>query len=248
MTTAAKSGFGATLTWNGQLVAEIFEIGGLKISSEFKDVTSHSSTNRFREKIATLLKAENIPIKGNFIYDDINGQVAMITDCKNQASRTAIITFPTAISGTWTLTAYLANIEITGFGIEGSIEFNAELEPTGEPTLSLTASGGLTGLAGVEENAGSALDFIPNFANGTYVYTVAVNTASGYVKFTPTAASHTITITNGFDSSVVTVASGAQSGELPLGAANTVTLFTIKCYETGKVAKEYKVYVTRAAA
>lgn len=247
MTTSAKSGFGVALSWNGHTVAEVTEIGGLKFSVEFKDVTSHSSVNSFREKIATLLKAENIPIKGNFVPGDSDGQIAMITDGKAKTPRTIIITFPSSISATWTATAYVGNFEIAGFGIDGSIEFTCELEPTGEPNLVLTASGGLSALAGIEENTSAVLDFIPNFAIGTYVYTVAVNTASDYVKFTPTGALHTITILNGFDNSTVTVASGAQSGELPLGAANTVTLFTITAQETGKVAKVYKVYVTRAA-
>jgi len=248
MTTSAKAGFGVSLTWNSQAVAEITEVGGLKISTEFKDVTSHSSSGNFREQIATLSKAENLTIKGNFISSDTNGQVAMRTDCGNQTSRTGVITFPSSITATFTFTGYIASFEITGFGIDGSVEFVAEIAITGEPTLALTSSGGLTGLAGIEENAGGALDFIPNFANGTYIYTVAVNTASTYVKFTPTAASHTITILNGYDSSTTTVATGNQSGELDLDAANTVTKFTITATETGKVAVVYIVYVTRAAA
>jgi predicted secreted protein len=248
MTTAAKAGFGASFTWNSQAVAEISEISGIKITTELKDVTSHSSSGNFREQIATLSKAENLTIKGNFISTDSDGQVAMRTDCSNQTSRTGILTFPSSVSATFTFTGYIVSFEITGFAIDGSLEFIAEIAITGEPTLALTASGGLTGLTGVEENAGGALDFIPNFANGTYIYTVAVNTASTYIKFTPTAASHTITILNGYDSSTTTVATGNQSGELDLDAANTVTKFTITVTESTKVSVVYIVYVTRAAA
>ncbi len=248
MTTSAKAGFGVSFTWNSQAIAEITEISGLKITTETKDVTSHSSSGNFRELIATLSKAENLTIKGNFISTDTNGQVALRTDCSNQQSRTGVITFPTSITGTFTFTGYCVGFEITGFNIDGSQEFTAEFAITGEPTLALTASTGLSNLTGIEENAGGALDFIPNFDIATYVYTVAVNTASTYVKFTPTGASHTITILNDFDSSTSTVVTGNQSGELDLGAANTVTKFTITATESGKVSKVYYVYVTRAAA
>ncbi|MCK9569854.1 cadherin-like beta sandwich domain-containing protein [Candidatus Pacearchaeota archaeon] len=244
----AISGFGAVLSWNGQPVAEILEIGGLKVASEFKDTTNLSSASRFREKVATVLKAENISFKANFIAGDTDGQAAMIADCIAQTKRTLLITFPDDITFTWSTQAYIGDFEILGLSVDGTMEFSGNIEPTGVPTISNGASTGLSALAGIEENTGAALDLIPNFAIGTYLYTVAVNTASDFVKLTPTGASHTITILNGFDASEVTVATGAQSGELPLGAANTVTLFTITAQETGKVAKVYKVYVTRAAA
>ncbi|MDD4986686.1 MAG: cadherin-like beta sandwich domain-containing protein [Dehalococcoidales bacterium] len=172
----------------------------------------------------------------------------MRTDCANKTPRTGVITFPASVIGTFTFIGYLASFEIAGFTIDGSLEFIAEIAINGEPALALTASGGLSALTGIEENAGAALDFIPDFANSIYLYTVAVNTASTYVKFTPTATAHTITILNGYDGSTTTVASGNQSGPLALGGANTVTKFTITATETGKVSMVYVIYVTRAAA
>jgi hypothetical protein len=247
MTTAAKAAKGCVLTWNGTTVAEVLDISGLEITTDFKDVTSHDSPNNFKEKIPTLLEASAFTAKCNFVEGDA-GRQAMIADQLSKTSRSAVITPPSGSAWSWTCTAYIQKMTIGGLSKDGEQLWDVTIMPTGKPTLAETASAGLSGLTGIQENAGAALDFIPNFAIGTFVYTVAVNTASTFVKFTPTGASHTITITNDFDSSVSTVVTGNQSGELDLGAAETVTKFTIKAQESGKTVKTYTVYVTRAAA
>lgn len=240
---SAIAGFGAAFSWNSQTVGEITEIGGLKVSAKFIDITNLSSPDGFEEQKPTLLKGENLSIKGNFIASDTNGQQAMLTDFLAKTSRTGVITFPTAITATWTFTGYIANFEITGLSNDGKVEFSAEIAITGKPTLAIGASTGMSNLTGIEENAGGALTFNPTFAIGTYLYAVAVNTASTYIKLTPTAASHTITISNG--TSEQTVTSGAQSGEIDLGSAGTVTTITVKVYEAGKTTKTYTIYVSR---
>jgi hypothetical protein len=88
-----------------------------------------------------------------------------------------------------------------------------------------------------------ALTPIPTFVIGTFLYTFSVLTASAWVKFTPTAANHTITIVCGTQSETIT--SGSQSGAITLGSAGTVTTITITVQETAKVAKTYTFYVTR---
>jgi hypothetical protein len=238
----AISGAGVVLNWNGHDVAEVLEIGELKVTSEFKDVTPHG-TSRWRRKLPTLMNAENIPIKFNFIVGDTDGQRAMMTDCWAQTSRTIIITFPDDITATWTVTGYIANLGISGFTPDGSVELSGELVQDGEPTFAEGESTGMSALSVIEENAGGAVTPIPTFAIGTFTYSLTVNTLSDYVKFTPTAAAHTITITCGTHEETVT--SGAQSGEITLGAAGSVTTITVKVQQTGKVAKTYTFYVTR---
>jgi predicted secreted protein len=210
------------------------------------DGTSFDSADTHKEKIAGMLEAGSFRISGHLYSGDTNGQIAMIADQLSRTSRTFLITWPSAMAMTATGTGYISNFQPGDVTPDGKVEFEMEITPTGKVTIGATASGGLTGLTGIEENAGGALDFVPNFSNTLYEYNVLVNTASTYVKFTPTAASHTITITNSFDGSVTTVPTGNQSGELDLGAANSLTIFTIKCWESGKAIKQYVVNVARA--
>lgn len=127
---------------------------------------------------------------------------------------------------------------------DGEATYSLELQGSGVPTLGLEVSAGLTALTGVDSALG-ALDFIPDFANDTYLYTIAVATGITYVKLTPTAAGHVITITA--NNQTQTVASGSESGQIALGAAGSVTPILITAQEPGKSPKKYNIFVTRAA-
>jgi hypothetical protein len=246
MTTQAKIGYGLTFAWNSQTVAELNQVGIPGISVDKIPASSFDSPSSCKETIAGMIECKPFRIKGHLYSGDTNGQVAMAADILTRTTRTFLITWPTAMAMTATGSAFISDFQPGEVTPEGKVEFEMEITPTGLVTIGQTASGGLTGLTGIEENAGGALDFVPNFSNTLYEYNVLVNTASTYVKFTPTAASHTITITNSFDGSVTTVPTGNQSGELDLGAANSLTIFTIKCWESGKAIKQYVVNVARA--
>jgi len=239
------SGFGAVFEWNGQPVAGLTSIGTPTQTIDALDVTVHGSADGYRDFIGGLANGGEITLSGYAYPNDTLGQIAMMTDFQSKTRRTATMTWPTAIAAVWSATGLITALHFGDMPIDGLIPFSATIQVCGKPTFTVTASGGLTGLTGIEEHLGGALDFVPNFANSTYSYNVAVDTASTWVKFTPTAAGHTITIHNSYDDSTVTVPSGNQSGELDLGAANSQTLFTISAQETGKVAKVYKVYVAR---
>lgn len=245
MATTAYGTLGTTLTWNGNAVAYRLEIGGVNMTAREAEITNHDSPDRAAEYITTILEGGTVSLRGLFKASDANGQIALKNDCETGTAREAVITYPDGT--TWTFDALVTQFGTGDATPEGVLEFNAALRITGKPVLGVTASGGLTALAGVDSAVG-ALDFIPNFANAEYLYSVAVATGITYVKLTPTAASHTITITNAYDGSSQTVASGAQSGELALDDANTVTKITIRAQESGKAAVEYTIYVTRAAS
>ncbi len=245
--TSAIAAFGATLTWNSQTVAEITSISGPSIKVDALDVTSHGSTSAFREFIAGLADAGEISIDVNFYPGDTNGQKAMIDDAIARTSRTVVITGPAAAAFTWTATAIITGFD-PGLPHDGSMSASFTLKITGVPTLAVTESSDLTTLTGIEENGETALTFLPTFDGATYVYNISVNTASDWVKFTPTLSGATITITTGYDDSSQDVASGAQSGTIALGAAGTVTTITLAVKETGKVAKNYTCHVYRASA
>ena len=105
--------------------------------------------------------------------------------------------------------------------------------------MSITYSNNLSGLTGIEEEVGGALTLVPTFAGGTYEYAVTVNTASTYIKLTPAAASGVITVNGN------TVSTGTETGEIPLGAAGSITTVTIKVKETDKIARNYTLTVMR---
>jgi|GEM_PF-384955 len=247
MTTSAKIGKGSTISINGSAIGAVVEIKPPNMSSDMKKATE---LDVIWEEF---IKGRKIPGEVSFTVHlktgDTNGIDAVIAAFNSESTTydAYVITFPTALGTTWSFNAWVKAVDFSKLN-DDPMTIGFTLTITGQPTLGMTASTGMSNLTGIEENAGGALDFIPNFAIGTFTYTVAVNTASTYVKFTPTAASHTITILNGYDSTTATVVTGNQSGALTIGAANTVTKFTITCYEANKAPKTYIVYVTRAAA
>lgn len=240
--TDALGAYGTTLTWNGNVIAEVRNISGPKITIDTKDVTSHSSADAHKEFIPTLVDGGEVSIEALFIPGDTDGQKAFITDAQARTSRTAIITLPTAAGATWTFTGIVTSLDFT-HPAPDELGFTATIKVTGKPVLAITASTGMSALSVIEENGGGAVTPVPTFAIGTFTYSLSVNTLSDYVKFTPTAASHTITIKCGTQSEVVT--SGAQSGEITLGSAGSVTTITIEVQESGKTKKTYTFYVTR---
>jgi len=241
----AVAAFGTTLNWDGEDIAEITSISGPSLKSDAIDVTSHDSTDATREFIAGLVDGGDVTIEGHFYSGDSAGIIAFIADMLARSTKECIITGPTSEAFTWTFDAFATEFD-TSYPHDNKLGFTATLKVTGVPALAVTASTGMSACTGIEENGGGAITLLPTFAIGTYAYTTSVNTASTYIKLTPTAASHTITISNGSEEQQVT--SGAQSGEIDLGAAGTITTVTVKVQESGKTAKTYTIYVSRAAS
>lgn len=233
MTTAAKAAYGVTLARNGNIIAELTNIGSPKLSLETKEVTSHQSANSYREYIGTLLDGGDVALEGNFIAGDADGQIGLITDMEAKTVQAFVITFPTSITATWTFSALVTAFEIGDMEPDGTQTFSATLKVTGKPTLAITASNNLSNLAI------TTATLYPAFAAGTYEYTATSTGAS--VTVTPTAAAGTITVNGN------TVASGVASGAISLGAINTVTTITVIVQETGKTAKTYTVTVAKTA-
>jgi hypothetical protein len=232
------SAFGTKLSWNGVNLAELTNISGPKIKIKTEEMTNHDSTGGFAEFIATIKDGGEISIEGNFVAGDTTGQIAMITDIKAGTKRQIILTAPSSLF-TWTSDVIGTDFEPT-FPHAGMIGFKATLKATGEPVLAITASGNLTTLTGIEENTGAALTFTPTFDGATKEYNVAINTASTWIKLTPTKSGATVTIYNGTSSQ--DVASGAQSGTIAVTDA-AVTTITLSVKETGKVANVYTLHV-----
>lgn len=222
----------------GTAIGELTNINGLSLDTDEIDVTNHDSEDAFEEVIQGIKRTGVVSLEGNFIPDDA-GQEELMADYLSGAVDDYAIVFPSVLGAVWNFKGFVKKAPSTEAPVEGKVPFTAEIRVTGKPSLDVDYSGGLTDLTGIQENTGAALTFIPAFNNAKYTYNVAVNTASTWVKVTPTAAAHTITV-NG-----ATVTSGVQSGELTLGAANTITTITIEAKATGKIARVYRINVAR---
>ena len=238
---SGTSGFGTVLIWNYQKVLELSSIGGISQTAGTIDVTSHDSSDGFKEYIAGMRDGGEMAIEGNFISTDANGQIAFHTDIQAGTKRYAYIVFPMALGGSQEFYAIA-----TGFSlaqpIDDKLGVSGSLKLSGKPPMYITQSAGMSALSGIEEESGSALSIAEEIAVGTYAYTCSVNTASSYVKLTITAASHTIYADGVAQTTTV------QGGEIALGAAGTTTDILIIVYESSKSPRLYILTVTRAAA
>ncbi len=230
---------GATLARDGHIIAEITKIGGIEINLETLDVTTLTSADSFKEFIGTWFEASEVPIEGNFIAGDTDGQVALMADQLAMTVQSFVLTLPTAITATWSFNALVTKFKVGDYAVGGKIDFSASLKISGKPTLAIGASTGLTTpFFSISESA----VILPAPAQTTYDYIATVLTGVSSVTVTPTATAGVITVNGNV------VATGQSSGAIALGAAGSVTTITIVVTETGKVAKTYTIRVARAAS
>lgn len=230
-----KIGYGTTLTWNSQAVAEITNITPPSMSADTIDITNMASTNGFREFTAGLRDGGDVKIDVNFYPGDTNGQAAMYTDFVAGTSRTAVITLPAAMGATWTFTGIISAYESEA-PLDDKVSASITLKVSGVPVLGITASTGLTTPFFVVSD--SAV-LTPAASGSVYNYVATVLTGVASVTITPTAAAGVITVNGNI------VATGVASSAITLGSAGSVTIATIVVTETNKVAKTYVVNIAR---
>jgi len=133
--TSGVSGFGTKLNWDGEDLAELTSISGPSESMDTIDLTSHDSTEAFREFVAGLHDGGEISFEGNFIKGDSAGQIAMHTDFQAGTKKAWIIKMPG-----WASAPQIAgNGYVTAFSLDypfdGKISFSATIKVTGKPVL-----------------------------------------------------------------------------------------------------------------
>jgi len=236
--TEGFSGFGTTLNWDGEDIAELRSISGPGMKADVLDLTSHDSADSFREKIAGIRDGGEISIEGNFIPGDADGQIAAIADFISGSTKEVIITGPAAAAFTWTADAFISAFDFQ-HPFDDKLSFTATMTITGKPVLAITASTGLTTtFFAISESA----VIVPDPAGDVYEYVATVLTGIESVTVTPIATAGVITV----DGNVV--ATGEASSAITLGAAGSVTEITIIVKETGKTAKTYTIWLARAAS
>jgi len=227
--------FGTTFTWDSEVVAALKSIGGIEISVETVDVTTHDSVDAYKEYIAGLLDAGEVAIAGFFDYADANGQVAMVADCAARAVKSAVVTFPVSTGTSWSFNGLITAIKIGDAPTDDGIPFSATIKVSGKPTLAVAAATGLTNLA----VTGATL--IPAFGTAVKDYVATAIAVTETITVTPTAAG-VITVNGNV------VATGQASGNIALGGVGTITVVTIVVTETNKAPKTYTISVARAAS
>jgi len=117
-------------------IAEVTNISGPGLSLDTIDVTSHSSTDGWREYIAGLLEAGEITFDINFIPTDVtqNHTAGLLGDLANKTKRNFELVFPDAGATTWSLAAFVTSFEPTE-AIDDKLTASVTLKLAGKPTL-----------------------------------------------------------------------------------------------------------------
>ena len=234
--TSAVAAFGVIMSYEGNAVAEIIEMGNVKYERDFIDVTNHSSSGGYEEFIASgIIKTGELTIKCNSIISD-TAQVAMKAAWLAKTAGTVAITFPDGqgFSGEAIITSYEYEA-----GLTEQIKLSITLKWTSTLTESTTLATAPSALA-----CTTAILY-PAFAAGTYEY-YGVSTGDT-CTFTLTFATSTAALyREGVYVAALTTEtpSGAQS----LGADGTVTDFQIVVSEASKANRIYNIHISNAAA
>jgi predicted secreted protein len=226
--------FGTKFNWDGKQVASLNNVGGVEFNVDTVDVTTHDSEGAFKEFIAGLLDAGDVPISGFFDYEDTDGQLAMVADCAARMVKPAAIIFPVSTGAQWDFNGLITNIKVGDTPTDDGIPFSATVKVSGKPTLTVATATGLTNLA----MTGATL--IPAYGATVKDYVATAAALTETVTVTPTATG-TIKVNGNV------VATGEASGNITLGDAGTITVITIEVAEENKATKKYTISVARAA-
>jgi len=134
--TLLKIGDGATPTETFTTIAEVTDLGGPSLTLETIDVTSHSSTNGWREFIGGLLDGGEVSFTINYLPANAthDASTGVIADMKNRVVRNFTLVFPDSGTTTWTFSALVTGFE-PGEPIDSQLTADVTLKVSGEPTL-----------------------------------------------------------------------------------------------------------------
>jgi len=129
---AGVFGNGSQFALGSTTVSELTNISFPGFSADSIDVTTHNSTDKFREFIKGLTDAGEITIEGNMDYTDYE---VLYVGATTTSLYSATIAVPTSPSES----QWLANVFVSG--LDGNaphdekLDFSATLKITGKPTF-----------------------------------------------------------------------------------------------------------------
>lgn len=231
-----QQAMGTKLLVTSNSVADLTSIGGMDLSADTIETTTLDG-NGFRTFMQGLKDAGEVSVSGYLNVGDTNGQIALYNAYNSGALIPFTILFP--FGAAWTF-----NGIVTGFSTEAELEdavnFEATIKVSGQPSLGLTPSGGLTALA--LTGTGGALTPAFNVNNNLYAFSGVTATS---VTVTATAANHTLSL---FVDGVLTqtLTSGGASAAIPITAVGSKKL-TIIANEANKAPKLYEITLVKTA-
>jgi hypothetical protein len=235
----ATNGFGASITRDGNTIAELTSIGGVSIKRDMIDVTTHQSPSGYEEVLPGIIRTGNVPLEGNFYPGDASGQIGLQSDLDAGTLQSFVTSLPGSTGTTLIFTAYVEEFSVGKADVNGIIPFSASLKISGKPTLGITLSNAITAMT----LSGSGT-INPVWAAAVYDYVYPVLTGVASITLTPTFAAGVCTITCG--TQVQTVATTVASSAITLDGAASITTITVNIKETGKAARNYTIKVSRA--
>jgi predicted secreted protein len=231
-----QAAMGTKILVGANSVADLTSIGGLELSADTLETTTLDSGG-WRTFMQGLKDAGEVSLSGYFNVGDSNGQMALYNAFNSGAQTPFTILFPFGAS--WAFNGIVTGIS-TGAELEDSVSFEATIKVSGQPSLGLTPSGGLTALA----LTGTGGSLSPAFNNGNNLYAFSGVTATS-ATVTATAANHTLTL---FVDGVLTqtLNSGQASAAIPITAVGSKKL-TILAQEPNKAPKLYEITLIKTA-
>ena len=139
----ATAGFGALLkigdgggTEAFTTIAEVSNISGPNLKLDTTEVTSHSSSGAWRERIATLLDGGDVTFDIFFspvgaTHSQTSG---LLKDMKNRTKRNFKLVFPNTGATEWIFPAYVGSFQ-PGMPVDGALTASLTLTIAGAPTL-----------------------------------------------------------------------------------------------------------------
>jgi predicted secreted protein len=123
---------GAVFKLGSTTVAEVTSISAPNFSADSIDVTTHGSTNRYREFIQGLRDGGEITIEGMYTTASAN---LIVTQLNTTSAVTATVTLPTSPSSTVFTASVIATAFTAEAPVDGVIPFTATFKVSGQPTL-----------------------------------------------------------------------------------------------------------------
>lgn len=137
--TNAVASFGTILQYVGTPdvpIAELTNIGGIEISQGTVDVTSHDSTDRWKEFIGGLRDGGEFSCEGNYVSGDAGQQAASDHFAQDTTGgrKSMEIVFPD--TSYWAFSAICISLKPVGEApVEGALPFGATYKVSGKPVF-----------------------------------------------------------------------------------------------------------------
>ncbi|MED4206594.1 phage tail tube protein [Neobacillus mesonae] len=232
---SGQAAMGTKIMVGANSVADLTSIGGLELSADTIENTTLDSGG-WRTFVQGLKDAGEVSLSGFFNPGDTNGQIALYNAYTAGAALNYTILFPFGAS--WTFSGIVTAVS-TGAEMEDNVSFEATIKVSGQPSLGLTPSAGLTALS----LSGTGGSLAPTYDKNNPLYTFVGVTATS-VTVTATGAGQTIALyVDGVFSQNLT--SGTASGGIALAIGSKK--LTIVANENGKAPKVYEITVVKTA-